>query len=95
MDSDLKKAVEEIKSLKSGQVLIKHLLDKFNLCTQTFSQGDPYRTAFNEGKRSAALYLIALLEADVVKEATESYTRIRTKQLQGVKNVGYGTTRTS
>lgn len=66
---------KEVFSGPSGEYVLASLFDFLGFYKQSFVQGDAYLTAFNEGKRAAALHilqLIAMKEEDL-RDYVRSY----------------------
>jgi len=44
-----------------GQVVLNHLMKKFNITSSSFTQGDPSLTAFREGQRHVVLSILKFI----------------------------------
>jgi hypothetical protein len=47
----------------SGQIVLADLMRASGIGASSFA-GDPHRTAFNEGQRNVAIYLIRMINSD-------------------------------
>ena len=47
-----------------GKEVLKDLLNSCGVLTTSFVPGDPYHTAYNEGRREIANRILAMVEAD-------------------------------
>lgn len=62
MENDLKKDYIETFTSAPGQRVLEDLCSRLGLSTSSFIAGDPYQTAYREGKRYAALMIISAIE---------------------------------
>tara|TARA_B100000214_G_C23644232_1_gene479850 strand:+ start:344 stop:604 length:261 start_codon:yes stop_codon:yes gene_type:complete len=51
-------------SSAEGQVVVNHLMRKFNVTSSSFIQGDPNATAFAEGQRHVVLSILKFISKD-------------------------------
>jgi len=54
-----------------GQIVLKHLMKKFNVASPTFVNGDTHATAFREGQRHVVLSILKFVNKDINQEIQE------------------------
>lgn len=63
--SQVAAALQSLQGSKDAAVLIQWLVSKHGFTRGTTFDVDPYRTAFNEGRRSVVVDIGTLLDADI------------------------------
>ena len=58
-----------------GQVVLRHMLKKFNMSSPSFVQGDPHMTSFKEGQRHVVLSIMKFINknADQIAEQIKEH----------------------
>lgn len=54
-----------------GQIVLRHLMKKFNVASPTFVNGDTHATAFREGQRHVVLSILKFINKDINQEIEE------------------------
>lgn len=67
------KCYKTVFNTKEGQEALKYLADEAGAYRPSFVSGDPYQTAFNEGKRQMYNHIIGILNQDeeIVRRALQ------------------------
>ena len=73
MDPSLKRDYVEVFSSSPGQRVLEDLCAKLGLSSSSFIVGDSHRTAFQEGKRHAALLIIDAIESPALALIVKKY----------------------
>lgn len=63
-DRDQRDDLRELVALPAGQRFLRRVLEEAAIYRISFVSGDPYATAFNEGRRNLGLWLVAQLSPD-------------------------------
>jgi len=70
----INRAYHELFNSAAGQIVLNDLMVKSGILEVSHSPGDPYQTAFNDGRKSVALSVLAELrwtESEIHKLALE------------------------
>ena len=71
----VQRAFKDLFSTPEGKVVLQHLFISLKMGESTFVSGDPYTSAYNEGKRSVYVEIIRNMELDLTPFFKNSINR--------------------
>ncbi len=83
-DEKIAHAYREVFSSESGRLVLSHLLHTFHAFKSSHKPGDPHETAFREGERHAALFILSQVDA------TEAEREERFRERRSIIHDFYG-----
>ena len=67
--SNIREEYKNVFNSPGGEIVISHLMRKFNITTPTFTPGDTHMTAYREGQRSVVLTILKFINKDTAQMA--------------------------
>lgn len=64
-------AYQRVFASPDGQIVMRHLMKKFNVASPSFVNGDTHATAFKEGQRHVVLSVLKFVNKDINQEIKE------------------------